>query len=39
VRDVGVGQITVDVPSGRERALARYGLVAKAQALRRMNGL
>ena len=37
VRDVGVGQITVDVPAGRERALARYGLVAKAQALRRMS--
>ena len=37
VRDVGVGQIMVDVPPGRERALARYGLVAKAQALRRMS--
>ena len=37
VRNVGVGQITVDVPPGRERALARYGLVAKAQALRRMS--
>lgn len=37
VRAVGVGQITVDVPAGRERALARYGLVAKAQALRRMS--
>jgi hypothetical protein len=37
VRDVGVGQITVDVPAGRERALARYGLVAKAQTLRRMS--
>lgn len=37
VRDIGVGQIVVDVPAGRERALARYGLVAKAQALRRMN--
>lgn len=28
VRDVGVGQITVDVPPGRERAPARYGLIA-----------
>ncbi len=37
VQDVGVGQITADVPAGRERALARYGLVAKAQALRRMS--
>jgi hypothetical protein len=37
VRDVGVGRIVVDVPTGRERALARYGLVAKAQALRRMR--
>lgn len=37
VRDIGVGQIVVDVPAGRERALARYGLVAKAQALRRMS--
>jgi TnpA family transposase len=37
VRDVGVGGIVVDVPAGRERALARYGLVAKAQTLRRMS--
>jgi hypothetical protein len=37
VRDVGVGQITVDVPAGRERALARCGLMAKAQTLRRMS--
>lgn len=37
VRDIGVGQIVVDVPAGRERALARYGLVAKAHALRRMS--
>jgi len=37
VRNVGVGHTVVDVPAGRERALARYGLVAKAQALRRMN--
>lgn len=37
IRDVGVGQLVVDVPAGRERALARYGLVAKAQALRRMS--
>jgi TnpA family transposase len=37
VQDVGVGRIVVDVPAGRERALARYGLVAKAQALRRMS--
>jgi len=29
VRDIGVGQIVVDVPAGRERALARYGLAAK----------
>lgn len=36
IRGVGVGDITVDVPAGRERALARYGLTAKAQALRRM---
>jgi TnpA family transposase len=37
VHDVGVGGIVVDVPAGRERALARYGLVAKAQTLRRMS--
>ena len=37
VRDVGVGEIVVDVPAGRERALARYGLMAKAQTLRRMS--
>ena len=37
VRDVGVGGIVVDVPAGRERALASYGLVAKAQTLRRMS--
>ena len=37
VRDVGVGHVVVDVPAGRERALASYGLVAKAQALRRMS--
>jgi hypothetical protein len=37
VRDLGAGQIVMDVPAGRERALARYGLVAKAQALRRMS--
>lgn len=37
VQDVGVGPIVVDVPAGRERALSRYGLVAKAQALRRMS--
>ena len=37
VRDVGVGDITADVPAGRERALARYGLAAKAQTLRRMS--
>ena len=37
VRDVGVGELVVDVPAGRERALARYGLMAKAQTLRRMS--
>jgi hypothetical protein len=37
IRDVGVARIVVDVPAARERALARYGLVAKAQALRRMS--
>jgi TnpA family transposase len=34
---VGVGDITVDVPVGRLRALARYGLAAKAQTLRRLS--
>jgi len=34
---VGVGDITVDVPVGRLRALARYGLAAKAQTLRRLR--
>ena len=37
VRAVGVGDVTADVPAGRERALARYGLAAKAQTLRRMS--
>jgi len=37
VRDIGVGGLVVDVPAGRERALARYGLTAKAQTLRRMS--
>ena len=37
MRDVGVGELVVDVPAGRERALARYGLMAKAQTLRRMS--
>jgi TnpA family transposase len=37
VRDIGVGELVVDVPAGRERALARYGLMAKAQTLRRMS--
>jgi TnpA family transposase len=34
---VGVGELTVDVPVGRLRALARYGLAAKAQTLRRLS--
>jgi TnpA family transposase len=37
VRAVGVGDLTVDVPPGRLRALARYGLSAKAQTLRRLS--
>lgn len=37
VRAVGVGDLTVDVPAGRLRALARYGLAAKAQTLRRLS--
>jgi hypothetical protein len=37
VRAVGVGHLTVDVPPGRLRALARYGLSAKAQTLRRLS--
>ncbi len=37
VREVGVGTVTVDLPAGRLRALARYGLGAKAQTLRRMS--
>ena len=37
IRAVGVGHLTVDVPSGRLRALARYGLSAKAQTLRRLS--
>ena len=37
VRKVGVGELTVDVPAGRLRTLARYGLSAKAQTLRRMS--
>lgn len=37
IRTVGVGDITVDVPVGRLRALARYGLAAKAQTLRRLS--
>jgi TnpA family transposase len=34
---VGVGDLIVDVPAGRLRALARYGLGAKAQTLRRLR--
>jgi hypothetical protein len=34
---VGVGDVVVDVPAGRLRALARYGLAAKAQTLRRLS--
>ena len=37
VREVGVGSVTIDVPAGRLRTLARYGLGAKAQTLRRMS--
>jgi hypothetical protein len=37
VRAVGVGELTVDVPPGRVRALARYGLSAKAHTLRRLS--
>jgi hypothetical protein len=37
IRAVGVGHLTVDVPPGRLRALARYGLSAKAQTLRRLS--
>ena len=37
IRAVGVGDLTVDVPAGRLRALARYGLSAKAQTLRRLS--
>lgn len=37
VRAVGVGDLTVDVPPGRLRALARYGLSAKAWTLRRLS--
>jgi hypothetical protein len=37
VRAVGAGDPTVDVPAGRVRALARYGLTGKAQTLRRLS--
>jgi hypothetical protein len=37
IRAVAVGEIAVDVPAGRLRALARYGLTAKAQTLRRLT--
>jgi hypothetical protein len=37
VRAVGVGDLCVDVPAGRLRALARYGLAAKAQTLGRLS--
>ena len=37
VRAVDVGEPSVDVPAGRLRALARYGLAAKAQTLRRLS--
>jgi hypothetical protein len=37
IRGVGASDLTVDVPPGRVRALARYGLRAKAQTLRRLS--
>jgi len=37
VRGVGVAGLAADVPAGRLRTLARYGLSAKAQTLRRMS--
>jgi TnpA family transposase len=37
IRAVGVSGLTVEVPDGRLRALARYGLAAKAQTLRRLS--
>lgn len=37
VRAVGIGNFSVEVPAGRLRALARYGLSAKAQTLRRLS--
>ena len=37
IASVGVGDLTADVPAGRLRALARYGLSAKAQTLRRLS--
>ncbi len=37
VREVGVGRVIHDVPAGRLRMLARHGLNAKAQTLRRMR--
>lgn len=38
IRDLDVGDLRVAVPAGRLRALARYGLAAKAQTLRRLAG-
>ena len=37
VRAVGAGDPTVDVPAGRLRVLARYGLAGNAQTLRRLS--
>lgn len=37
IRGIGVGDLKFDVPAGRLRALARYGLAAKAQTLRRLT--
>jgi TnpA family transposase len=37
VREVGAGDLAVDVPAVRVRALARYGLGAQAQTLRRLS--
>ena len=36
-RGIGVSDLEFDVPAGRLRALARYGLAAKAQTLRRLT--
>ena len=37
IHGLGVGDLHVDVPAGRLRALASYGLVAKAQTIRRLG--